>query len=104
MNIDPFIVYFNEEGNRHSLRTRYYQINNNNNTEQSSRSYLYYGEYQFQRHFKKDLTLTCGLTGTYNYAFADIYGGDTHYAASSGAFVQADKKIKPPISLCNRSI
>ncbi|MFH0865091.1 MAG: TonB-dependent receptor [Bacteroidota bacterium] len=94
MNIDPYIVYFNEEGNRHSLRTRFYQINNKNNTEQSSRSYLYYGEYQFQRHFKKDLTLTTGLTGTYNYAIADIYGTDNHYAASGGAFVQTDKKIK----------
>lgn len=93
MNIDPYIVYFNEEGNRHSLRTRFYQINNTNNTEQASRSYLYYGEYQFQRHFKNELTLTSGLTGTYNYSVADIYGAVNHYAANGGGFVQADKKI-----------
>lgn len=93
LNVDPFIVYFNEKGNKHSLKTRYYQINNKNNTEQSSRSYLYYGEYQYQRKFKKDLTVTSGLTGTYNYAIADIYGDKNHYAANGGAFIQADKKI-----------
>jgi outer membrane cobalamin receptor len=93
LNVDPYVIYFNEDGNRHSLRTRYFQVNNANNTEQSNRSYLYYGEYQFQRHFKNELTLTSGLTGTYNYAVADIYGKVNHYAASGGAFVQADKKI-----------
>lgn len=93
MNIDPFIVYHNEKGDRHSLRGRYYQINNRNNTDQSSRSNLYYGEYQYQKHFKKELTLTTGLTETYSFSVADIYGGIRHYSASSGAFAQFDKKI-----------
>lgn len=93
LNVDPYIVYFNDKGNKHSLKTRFYQINNKNNTEQSSRSYLYYGEYQYQKQFKKDLTVTTGLTGTYNYAVADIYGNKNHYAANGGGFIQADKKI-----------
>ena len=93
LNIDPFIVYHNDNGNRHSLRGRYYQINNRNNTGQQSRSYLFYGEYQYQKHFKNELTMTTGITGTYNYAVADIYGGKNHYAASGGAFAQFDKKI-----------
>jgi iron complex outermembrane receptor protein len=94
MNIDPFIVYHNDNGNRHSLRGRFYQINNRNNTDQASRSYLYYGEYQFQKHFKKDLTLTTGLTETYSYSIADIYGGIKHYTANGGVFAQFDKKIE----------
>ena len=94
LNIDPYIVYYNDKGNRHSLKSRYYQINNNNNTNQSTRTYLFYGEYQFQKHFKKNLTMTTGLSGTYNYAVSDLYGNKNHYVSSEGLFTQFDKKIK----------
>ncbi|MFA5781445.1 MAG: TonB-dependent receptor [Bacteroidales bacterium] len=94
LNIDPFIVYHNENGNRHSLKGRYFQINNRNNTEQQTKSYLYYGEYQYQKHFKKDLTITTGLTGIYSNAVSDVYGEKNHYASSVGLFAQCDKKIK----------
>ncbi|HNW97041.1 MAG TPA: TonB-dependent receptor [Bacteroidales bacterium] len=93
LNIDPYIVYYNDKGNRHSLKSRFYQINNNNNTNQSTRTYLFYGEYQFQKHFKKGLTITTGLSGTYNYAVSDLYGNKNHYVSSEGLFAQFDKKI-----------
>jgi outer membrane cobalamin receptor len=94
MNIDPYIVYHDENGNRHSLRTRYYQLNNKNDTQQSSRDNLFYGEYQYQKLFKNDLTLTTGITGTYNNSVSDLYGNKFHYASNEGLYAQCDKKVK----------
>lgn len=94
LNVDPFIVYFKDTTSRHSLRGRYYQVINNNNSGHSTRSYLYYTEYQFQKRFRRHLMMTTGLTGTYNYAIADTYGNKSHYASNEGFFVQFDKKIK----------
>ena len=93
-SVDPYIVYYRDSTVRHSLRGRYYQINDYNNTNQTDNSYLFYAEYQFQRHFRKNLTMTTGITGTYNYAVADLYGADAHYANNEGFFAQFDKKVK----------
>ncbi len=94
MNIDPFIVYYRDSTVRHSLRGRYYQINNSNSSKQSARSYVYYAEYQFQKHFKRNLTLTTGLTGSYDYVVSDLYGDINHFATNGGVFAQFDKKIR----------
>ncbi|NTW31630.1 MAG: TonB-dependent receptor [Bacteroidetes bacterium] len=93
LNIDPFIVYHNANGNRHSLKGRYFQINSKNNTNQNDRNYLYFGEYQYQKHFKNDLTFTSGLTGSYTYTVSDLFGNKRHFASSGGIFAQADKKF-----------
>lgn len=93
MNIDPYIVYHSKSNSRHSLRTRFYGTSNTNNTGQSSKDYLYYGEYQLQKRFKNELTLTTGLTGTYCETPSEIYGHTRHYSTSGGIFAQADKKI-----------
>ncbi len=93
-SIDPFIVYYKDTTVRHSLRTRFYQVNDFNNSAHSSRDDLLYAEYQFQRHFSRHLTMTTGLTATYDYAIADLYGTGSHYGANEGFFAQFDKKIK----------
>jgi len=94
LNVDPFIVYYRDSSTRHTLRGRFYQVNNTNNSQQASRNYLFYGEYQFQKQFKRNLTMTTGFTAQHNFAIADLYGDVNHYASSEGVFVQFDKKIK----------
>ena len=73
--IDPFITYYTPKGNRHSLRTRYFNATNINNTNQESRADVWYGEYQYQLHLKKELNITSGITGTYSEVHSDsLYG------------------------------
>jgi len=93
LNIDPYIVYHNKNGNRHSIKGRYFQVNNTNSTSQNERNYLYYGEYQYQKHLKDDLTFTSGLTGSYAYSVSDVFGDRRHFYSSGGLFAQIDKKI-----------
>jgi len=107
-SLDPYITYFTPKGHRHSLRTRYYLATNENNTNQESISKVWYGEYQYQLHLKKDLTITSGLVGTYSEVFADstidslnpttgtfvylpgLYG--THFSSNVSIYSQLDKK------------
>lgn len=91
VNVDPYLDYFTKKGNKHTLRTRFYWVKNTNNTNQSSNSYLSYGEYQFQKKFKKDFTLTSGVAGFYNLVTSELYGD--HDGNNIGVFSQADKKF-----------
>ncbi len=90
--IDPFITYFTPKGHRHSLKTRYYLATNENNTNQESISKVWYGEYQYQMHLKKELTITSGIAGTTSQVVsAAMYGN--HISDNVGIFSQADKKF-----------
>lgn len=90
--LDPFITYFTPKGHRHSLRTRFYEATNVNNTNQESISKVWYGEYQYQLHFKNELNITSGFTGTYSEVIADsLYGN--HFSSNAGIFSQLDKKF-----------
>lgn len=89
-NLDPFIVYFDTSGNKHSLRGRLYNTSNRNNTNQNSFANVAYGEYQFQKHFKNELTFTTGITGTVTEVKSQLYGD--HSSRNFAVFAQADKK------------
>jgi outer membrane receptor protein involved in Fe transport len=92
-NIDPFIAYSARSGQKHSLRTRFFRSDNVNDTEQGSLADLYYSEYQFQKRFERDLTVTSGIVGTYSTITADsLYG--RHEGQNIGIYGQVDKKIK----------
>jgi iron complex outermembrane receptor protein len=92
-NIDPFIVYHHEKFGKHSLRTRYFRTVNVNDKNQSSTADLIYGEYQGQKHFKKDFTLTLGLVHLQQQVFSDsLYG--RHTGTNWAGYLQADKKWK----------
>ncbi len=92
-SIDPFLTYFSKKDSRHTLRGRYYQTVNTNDTQQESTADLYYGEYQYQKRFKSSFTLTSGLTGTYSEVRSDsMYG--FHTSANISIFTQADYKWK----------
>lgn len=91
-NIDPYITYFFKQGGKLSLRNRYYLTNNTNNTGQGSRAELYYTELQYQKRFKKELTLTAGAVYMEQQVIADsLYG--RHTGRNIAGYVQVDKKF-----------
>lgn len=92
-NIDPTLQYFDKNGNRHKILSRYFYIHNNNSGNQSNDSRLYYGEYQFQRAMTDiGLVTTLGVVGMYNTVVAEIYSNASYRARNLAGYMQADYK------------
>lgn len=91
-NLDPYITYYDSTGNRHSFRGRWYNTSNYNNTNQGSIANQYYAEYQFQKHWKNELTTTFGVMNNYSTVEAELYGD--HSTHNVAIFAQGDKKWK----------
>ncbi len=99
--VDPYITYYNRYGNKHSLRTRWQSLDNNNDNNQGNFSDVYYAEYQFQQSWDsigiKHFTTTIGAVATHTDARGQLYTGgnaDGHNIANNYAFfLQVDKKF-----------
>lgn len=99
-NIDPTLTYFDKHENRHRVMGRFYHVNNDNDNNQSNKSNLFYGEYQFQRKFENwDLVATAGLVGTGTSVDAELYGDTTFTSQNIAAYLQLDKKIGDRLNL-----
>lgn len=103
MYIDPYITFYSKKGYRHSLKTRIFHTDNQNGNNQSNKSTVYFGDYQFQRKFTsiEDLTLTAGLSGNYTMSEAELYSGSgtpDNTARNFAAYMQFDKKFLKLIS------
>lgn len=91
-NIDPYITYTTAGGARHTLRTRYFNTTNKNNTNQESIAELYYGEYQFKKEFSGQWIVNAGLMGTKSVIISDsLYGN--HLGKNIASYAQVDKRI-----------
>ena len=92
-NVDPFVTLYDTYGNRHRLQTRIYYVNNANANNQSNKSTLYYGEYQYQRDFEKldNLKMVAGTVGQYSTVIAQLYGNASYTIVNAAAYVQLDK-------------
>ncbi len=96
-NVDPFITYI-KNNNRHSLRTRYLKVINDNSTKgqdegQDNESEVYYSDYQWQKNLEKyKLRITTGTTNEIVYARSDLFQGD-NTRGNSSLYTQMDKKI-----------
>ena len=95
-NIDPFITYMHGNS-RHSLRTRYLKVINDNSTKgqddgQDNKSEIYYTDYQWQKNLEKyNLRITSGTTNEIVYANADLFQGKNSRKNHS-LYTQLDKK------------
>ena len=95
-NIDPFIRYINGN-NRHSLKTRYLKVINDNSTKeddigQDNQSQSYYSDYQWQKNIEKyNLRITSGTTNEMVYANSDLFNGK-NYRITNSLYSQLDKK------------
>lgn len=110
--IDPFVTYQTEKGWSHSLKTRYFYLNNENTNNQSNQSSLLYSEYKLQKLIKlkseRTLLISTGFVNMLSFARSDLYKGelaaDTSNKASSdaanrAAFVQLDWNITKKLNL-----
>ena len=88
--IDPYISYVSGNNKEHHLKSRFFQTNNVNNTNQGSLSNYIFGEYQFQQKFNNKITFTSGITGSYTNVESQLYGD--HYSNNLAFYVQGDKK------------
>jgi iron complex outermembrane receptor protein len=99
-NIDPRVTFFDRAGNRHKLLGRYYNVDNQNNNNQSNASELAYAEYQFLRRFEgADLVMTAGVVGQGTWVSAELYGDTTYRSQNLAAYVQFDKKFGDRLNL-----
>lgn len=92
-NIDPFINYFTKKGGKYSLRSRYFLTNNTNSTNQGSRAELYYNEFQYQKRFQNNFTMTYGAVYMEQQVIAQaLYG--RHTGKNIAGYAQFDYKYK----------
>jgi iron complex outermembrane receptor protein len=92
-NIDPFVTYFWGNGNKLSIRSRYFKTVNTNDKNQEATAELYYNDLQYQKRFKNDFTITAGVVYMEQQVFSDsLYG--RHVGKNTAGYLQLDKKIK----------
>jgi iron complex outermembrane receptor protein len=106
MYVDPYFNYYSAQGTRHSLRTRYYRQQFDNDNDQANGSYFIFGEYQVQQRANLfgESTVTAGLVGQRTLSQAELYSGneegdDENTAANAGAYLQIDKKLWERLTL-----
>ena len=96
-NIDPFITFI-KGSNRHSLKTRYLKVVNDNSTKgqdngQDNESETYYSDYQWQKNIEKyNLRITAGTANEIVYARSELFSGN-NTRANNSLYTQLDKKI-----------
>ncbi len=91
--IDPFINYFDKNGNRHKLLGRFYYVDNTVSGGNQNTSQLYYGEYQFQRAWKSGFVLTSGLVTGSTFVKAELYGDASYRSYNIAPYLQVEQKI-----------
>jgi len=92
INVDPYLTYFSKKGYKHSLRSRWYNTTNQNNTNQAATANTYYAEYQFsKRNKEKAYHFTTGITTMYTAVISELYGN--HNSNNFAAYAQFDKKF-----------
>lgn len=93
-NIDPTVTYYDGANNRHRILSRFYNIDNENDLNQSNFSDMFYAEYQFQRRMAAaDLVFTAGLVGSGTDIEAELYGDTTFTSRNLAAYAQFDKEF-----------
>lgn len=75
--VDPYIKYYNKNGNSHSLKNRVYYGNTDANNNQSNLYTTIYNEYQYTHKFHRldDLMLAAGVANTYSYSYGKVFSG-----------------------------
>ena len=95
VSVDPSVKYVDKFGNKHQLRGRLYFIDNKNytNLSQSSKSRVWYGDYQFQRGWNNNSwVLTTGVTAIANEITSYLFGD--HKSLNGAIYLQGEKNWK----------
>lgn len=91
-NIDPYVEYSTKGGNKHSLKTRLYSVDNSTeNTDRNNASKLWYAEYRYLKRFRSQTRWTSGLSFSKNKVIANLY--NDHAGSNTAVYSQVDAKI-----------
>lgn len=93
LNIDPYFLYFDKRGSKHSLKTRYYRQTNifADDPDKNNESDIIYGDYQYQHNYKSKHNLTAGVSGSYSNSQAELFG--EHYGTNLSLYGQYDARF-----------
>jgi iron complex outermembrane receptor protein len=99
--IDPFVTYYNSNGDKHTLRSRWQSLDNDNDNNQGNYSDQYYAEYQYQHNWEsqgiRNFTSTIGVVGIQTDARGELFSGGNpdgrNNATNYAGFFQLDKKL-----------
>jgi iron complex outermembrane receptor protein len=84
-NIDPYVEYSDRAGNKHSLKTRLYSVENATvNDDRNSASKLWYTEYRFLKRFRGETRWTNGLSFTRSRVVANLF--DDHAGSNMAVY------------------
>jgi outer membrane cobalamin receptor len=91
-NIDPYLEYSSSSGNKHSLKTRLYGVDNSTtNADRNSASKLWYAEYRFLKRFRGQTRWTSGLSFSRSKVIANLF--DDHAGSNTAVYSQVDAKL-----------
>lgn len=105
VSVDPYINYYDQKDNKHSLKFRIYNIEFNSTTGDSSRALQFYYDYSYMKNFRKiNLIVTTGTNGYYSSIRGKTFGAfvpnindnkyfNTRKVWNFAAFIQAEKKF-----------
>ncbi|MBA7645840.1 Vitamin B12 transporter BtuB [subsurface metagenome] len=93
VNIDPYISYYHKTGSNHSLRTRFFRVNNNyqEDPDKNTNAILYHAEYKYHKPFTESIKGTFGISETYSVVRSELYGN--HSSLNTALYGQFDAKI-----------
>ncbi len=98
-NVDPYAFYFDKHEGRHSLRTRYFGVQNNfkENPDKNNGSDYFYGEYQYHKAFRFKLNWSIGTAASYTKGTSNLYGN--HFGSTLAIYTQFDQRLFDKLSL-----
>lgn len=93
-HVDPYVTYFDPGGNKHSLRSRIYVVDNQVSSGQSNSSTLVYNEYQFQKNWGKTKWMTtAGIVSAHNKTNSQLFSRIPFKSENLAVYLQAEKKF-----------
>lgn len=97
-NIDPYLEYTTRDGDKHSLRTRLYNVGNATVDESlNSFSKVWYGEYRYLNRIGRNINWTSGVSFMRNTVNAGLF--DRHKGSNAAAYSQLDAQLIPRLKL-----
>jgi len=93
LSIDPMINYYNDNGIQHSLKTRFFYVDNHYEEDSAKNSIAQsaYFEYQLVKRFKNSFNLVSGITEKITGIDAELYGN--HSGNEISFYTQLDKEF-----------
>ncbi len=96
-NLDPFIEFRDKSAGRHSLKSRFFHIQNDfaDAPDKNNSANMVYGEYRYHKSFTGRMEVSAGLSGTWTQSEAALYGN--HSSMNQALFGQFDAKVLSPL-------